>query len=164
MPPSVIMKIRTRSCSSKKASANMRGEHCLVWLALILLLASCASERTELPRQEPTPIVVQSDGTIGDFYKRYTGTIAGQNVTVHLIMVDNMLSGSYYYDKIGIPITLWSGVYDARSKSYEMSEEDRYREGPRWLVGFDGLRLLGTWTDNKKTHKIELIENSGSDL
>lgn len=155
--------------ASKRVWVSTRADRGLIRippfvLAFVLLLASCASEQSELPRQEPKPVEIRSDGTIANFYKRYTGTVAGQNVTVHLVMSGNVLTGSYYYDKHGIPITLWGGEYDARSRSYTMSEEDRYGEGSRWLVGFEGLRLLGTWSDKNRTHKIELTESGGTDF
>lgn len=130
----------------------------------ILTLCSCATKNPELASEpDSSAVVAASSATMPDFYRKYTGVLAGQNITAYLTMKNGKLGGAYYYDRIGIPIVLWPGSYDGATKRYELLEG-----GPGqpqvWRVAVTPGRLQGTWSGKSQAFDLDLKEADGVKL
>lgn len=132
------------------------------WLYLVLfscLLASCDNS----PQQQK--LANQSDVAIdkNTYYKRYSGTIAGQPVVLHLSSDNGALSASYYYVKQGKPIGIYFSKDTTIADGYLVSERPATRADEReatWKILLKDNTITGKWTspDGSKTYDINLKE------
>jgi hypothetical protein len=132
------------------------------WLYLVLFSCLLASCDNDAPQQK---FVNQSDATIdkNTYYNRYSGTIAGQPVVLHLSSDKGALSGSYYYVKQGKPIGIYFSKDTTIADGYLVSEPPAIREDEReatWKILFKDNTIIGKWTspDGSKTYDINLKE------
>ncbi len=132
------------------------------YVLLFLLLASCSSNIREADTAADSASVVSTPNS-PDFYRKYTGVLAGQNVTAHLSMKSGRLAGTYYYDRIGIPIMLWPGGMDKASGRYELHERTT-GESQIWKVAVLPGTLQGTWSSGSQAFDISLSEAQGASL
>lgn len=149
----------------------MTTQRLLFILPLLIWLAGC-SDINENPDSEQVPA-----DTVGvaplQFYKRFEGTVAGQNVVVHLhrkIAMDEAipdttysLGGVYYYEKIGRPISLYGTNDTADERHYILDEYSgtRYATGnARWDIFLKDDGITGTWVsaDSAVQYDIRLNE------
>lgn len=135
------------------------------FLVFVFILAACSSDK-----QEPQVRQGASDTTLaaadkvqGSFYKRYTGTVAGKNVTVLLALDDTSLSGSYTYEDYGIPIRLWGSLHDSVTHIFKLLEGGRDNVA-EWVIGFYGDSVIGVWDGGDKTYDIRLRQASIVDM
>jgi hypothetical protein len=100
-----------------------------------------------------------------NFYKHFSGTIAGQPVSVQLQCADSSISGSYEYLKHEEDIDL---AYHADSSlsgvlffSEGVNDDGGYAGIPVWKCRYQHGRLTGTWfsADRRRTYSIRLEED-----
>lgn len=109
----------------------------------------CAQERT-LP---------------GDFYKRFTGTVAGRPVMVYLYGLNGQVRGWYQYDRYKTPICLSRLKRRSAPAELVMAEGDAAghpgKHLPEWKCIYRDGRLTGSWSNAGKTkvYRIRLKEN-----
>ena len=72
-----------------------------LYLFLSLTVLSCKNQEKVKDKTEDQQPVKEKD-----WYKRYTGTVAGEPVTVNLYHSGKDVKGAYCYDKKGIIIDL----------------------------------------------------------
>ena len=132
------------------------------WLYLVLFSCFLASCDNDAPQQK---FVNQSDVAVdkNTYYKRYSGTIAGQPVVLHLSSDNGALSGSYYYVKQGKPIGIYFSKDTTIADGYLVSEPPATRADEReatWKILLKDNTITGKWTspDGSKTYDINLKE------
>ena len=132
------------------------------WLYLVLFSCLLASCDNDAPQQK---FVNQSDVAVDNntYYKRYSGTIAGQPVVLHLSSDKGALSGSYYYVKQGKPIGIYFSKDTTIADGYLVAEPSATREDEReaiWKIKLKDNTIIGKWTspDGSKTYDINLKE------
>lgn len=132
------------------------------WLYLVLFSCLLASCDNDAPQQK---FVNQSDVAVDNntYYKRYSGTIAGQPVVLHLSSDKGALSGSYYYVKQGKPIGIYFSKDTTIADGYLVAEPSATREDEReaiWKIQLKDNTIIGKWTspDGSKTYDINLKE------
>lgn len=98
-----------------------------------------------------------------NFYKHFTGTLAGQSVQLELWSVNGNIDGRYVYTKYRKPISL--RVLSQQGNQLKLCENGQtntnHQDCPIWEVTLKGTTLSGTWNsgDRSKTYKIQLTEN-----
>lgn len=107
--------------------------------------------------------------TGSNFYKRYSGTIAGKPVVVNLHRYGNIVQGEYYYTAIGQSIQLrdWNdSVKDASHLLLTEIASHAQTEGaedanPGWTLQLSGNGATGEWRsgDGQQTYPIVLSED-----
>ncbi len=81
----------------------------LFFSVVILSIFSCGDKKDSPDTNTPvidTNIIVVADSNKViplEYYKRFTGTIAGQQVFLQMSSLNNKISGIYYYENIGTP-------------------------------------------------------------
>lgn len=145
-----------------------------VSLPVVLVFAACGGNEQETMHTPSVQDVIAEEGfteegIITGEYRRYKGTIANQPVTVN-ISINNQqnyerVEGKYYYDKIGVNISLYMSedttLDDGEISLTEYSPDRNVEEPARWRVRFSGDSLVGTWENwsNEKTYPIILQED-----
>ena len=105
----------------------------------------------------------------GEWYKRFSGTIADQPVVVNLHHYGDITVGAYYYahKSVIIDLTESEDVTDKFTlhfnefvRTSRASDDDNYRPD-RWSINFSGNEINGKWTsgDGSKTCAIDLKED-----
>lgn len=132
------------------------------WLYVGLFACLLTSCDNSVQQQK---FVNQSDATIdkNTYYKRYSGTIAGQPVVLHLSSDNGALSASYYYVKQGKPIGIYFSKDTTIADGYMVSEPPATRTDEReatWKILLKDNTITGKWTspDGSKTYDINLKE------
>ncbi len=132
------------------------------WLYLVFFSCLLASCDNNVQQQK---LVNQSDVTIdkNTYYKRYSGTIAGQPVVLHLSSDNGALSGTYYYIKQGKPIGIYFTKDTTIADGYLVAEPPASRADEReatWKILLKDNTITGKWTspDGSKTYDINLKE------
>lgn len=106
----------------------------------------------------------------GQWYRHYTGTIAGKPVHLNLTYYSQQLRGTYYYGNSGLPIGLYNGEdttkgdtsqYITEDAETERNDNNDYTNNPHWVVTFAGKSITGKWVsrDGKKMYDINLKED-----
>lgn len=87
------------------------------------------------------------------FSKSLKGSINSSFLTMNLVKEDTVLSGTYYYDKIGMPLTITGSI--TADGNFKLTERDRnYVETGTFSGAFKNDSVLeGNWT-NSKTKKV----------
>jgi len=143
-------------------------------LSLCLLLGSCKNGDQSTSSHDtdnvPQPKV--------NWYKRYTGTIAGMPVTVNLCFFEagqpeagpSSVAGSYYYNNKSQVIDLLASGGKADSVVFSESlstenTEDQDDKQAKWIVAIGGSTLQGRWIskDQAKEYTINLKEDYSGD-
>ncbi|MFN8397980.1 MAG: RsiV family protein [Bacteroidia bacterium] len=97
------------------------------------------------------------------FYMKLKGTIGdGIPVTMDLIREDTTLTGTYYYDKIGMPLNLYGSVKGDEMKFRLRESNAQYDETGTFEGKFlNAATIEGTWTNakNKKQLPFNLQES-----
>lgn len=132
---------------------------------LVVFLVSC--NNNEATKQSlvaaTTDSVSMSETLIHSYYKRFSGTVAGQAVVLNLMKTDKLIAGTYYYGKQGKPISLCflqdttvANGYVADEPTGNLNDESQ----PQWKVIITDSAIKGQWisTDKKKIYDIDLEE------
>lgn len=135
-------------------------------LAAALLLSACGSSE----HKNATATDTSGNPTEEkNWYRQYTGTIAGKHVTVDMYEVDGALNGSYTYDDKDVLLD----IYQERDSSvngmrflYESVPTDwvNGNANHHWEVTLTGNTLKGKWVsqDGTKHYDIDLKESDYS--
>jgi uncharacterized protein DUF3298/peptidoglycan-N-acetylmuramic acid deacetylase PdaC-like protein len=104
-----------------------------------------------------------------DWYKRYTGTVAGEPVTVNLYHSGKDVKGTYCYDKKGIILDLNSEADSSKGDNYflyegvstEHTDDNDYHNNAHWSVVIGGNTVSGKWVsqNGRKSFDINLKED-----
>ncbi|NLT14481.1 MAG: hypothetical protein GXY05_09075 [Clostridiales bacterium] len=112
---------------------------------------SPSPETTESTPQESTGVdhnVIMLKGTIGDL-----------PVHMSLVIADGVVTGSYYYDKVGKELKLEGSTEAERMISFSEYDENGERTGSfdGWYTR--GIRITGNWTNAKTGDVLEFNLN-----
>ncbi|MEO6832053.1 MAG: DUF3298 domain-containing protein [Chitinophagaceae bacterium] len=137
----------------------------LLLLLIVPILFSCG-------RHKPARIITQAsgkphvliEGLEGDFYKRYSGTIAGKPVVAQLQRWNGILYGNYQYASSGRTITLHvnpNADENADIVLMEQSGDLPQNEQPTWHIQIENQSISGQWqsADGTQQFPILLTEN-----
>lgn len=134
----------------------------------LLLLLSCGHGKGSGTGASGNEYTEETDQAVGNnFYKRYSGTIAGKPVVVHLTSYAGTVQGVYYYESIGQGIALRDWYDSAKGDNdfhfTEMSDDPEASsgDGPTWSLRIDGHSATGEWhsADGLKNFPINLTES-----
>lgn len=108
--------------------------------------------------------VRQDTPPTGDFYRRFTGTIAGKPVVMHLHRMGNWVGGSYSYNAVGIPISLtsWNDATPGNDvvELQEFSEAgplDETYSYPRLQLTLTDIGADGIWISADSGRRLEVV-------
>ncbi len=130
----------------------MRNFFSLILLSLLFVRCSGdnATEQPEVKKAERS--VFQQD-----FHKKWKGTIGKYKVTIELSKTDTLLSGTYYYNEVGMPISL-SGAMDSAG-NFSLTEKNENFD----IIGtFTGKlttnhQLRGYWQNPKNKKRLDFL-------
>lgn len=103
-----------------------------------------------------------------NFYKRFDGKLAGQDVVAHMAKFEDKIFFTYYYVSKGMPIGLYAyNEVKLPGDSVEFLEYNRYnrtytdKQDDKWHVAITENDIKGKWIsgDGKTVHDISLKEN-----
>ena len=114
--------------------------------ALLAVLAACNTSSREKPAT--LKITVQDS-----FYRKLEGFIGNMPVTMDLTKDDSVLTGSYYYDRIGMPLAIRGEIsQDGNFSFFEYNEQQE--ETGRFTGHFSSDSTVeGTWWATVKNDK-----------
>jgi len=109
-----------------------------------------------------------NDEAVQGKYRRYVGTIAGQAVVLNLGRYNNTILAEYYYEKIGIPITLYSwSDSNLPPDEFILTEyppDETDDEKAKWRVTIAADSIAGTWMQGDIAHNILLKVDNRDDV
>lgn len=127
------------------------------------LLASCGNKHNEKSTaQSNTVTAANADAPIPDnTYRRFSGTIAGQPVVMHLVAEkDAAFSANYYYVKQGRSIDVYIVKDSTGANNYTVEEQTGKGDetNAHWNVTITNGAIKGKWVsaDGKKSYDIDL--------
>ena len=134
-------------------------------LALSFFWAACGSN--DKPAEEQPPAVTETrpvaDSVLTpNFYKRLEGTIADQQVVVHLQCANGTISGLYYYLNHGIWLMLSGSLNTAEPNKVSLTESS-LSDGEKVAVmecSYEQGAFKGSWrsADGSKSYLVDLKE------
>lgn len=134
--------------------------------ALLIFLAACGDDTGDrtITNNDATK-VAETPTDPKNWYKRYTGTVAGQPVVANITMVDGALSGNYYYQSQGKLIDIYFNADSSKPNVYnvdESPEEVESRTQSQWEVTLNEHDISGMWKDaaGNKVYDIFLKEDA----
>lgn len=134
-------------------------------LFVFFLLAACNTHETSKTVNSRDSSMEAAPDTLvsGDFYKRYSGTVAGKPVVVHLEFIRGRLQGSYEYASQGRAIELRDYKDTSDDALHELMEiaPGIEGEGASWSLTILGSKASGQWLDpaSGSAQPIELRED-----
>jgi Protein of unknown function (DUF3298) len=142
----------------------------LVLIALVWAACGGHTGGNSAAEQHSTGKAIVLETLTGNWYKHFTGTIAGKAVCVNLYHYNSEIRGTYYYNDVGEPIGLFNGedstkndvgLYLSEDPETERDGTDDYTQNAHWVAMLSGDRLTGKWIsrDGKKTYDIDLKED-----
>ncbi|MBS1644815.1 MAG: DUF3298 domain-containing protein [Bacteroidetes bacterium] len=137
----------------------------LYLLLLFPILLSCSRHKTtRVVAQEGKKPQVMIEGLDGNFYKRYSGTIAGKTIAVHLQRWNGILYGTYQYISDGRIINLEVNPDVDENDDIVLFEQPgdlQPKEQPSWHIQITEVGINGQWVSADGTQQlpIELKEN-----
>lgn len=95
-------------------------------------------------------------------YRKFYGTLAGQPVVMDLTQSDNQIQGTYYYDKIGSPLSLSGSI--AADNSFKLIEMYNGSETGKWVGRWSSEGVSGKFTSVRsgKSFDFNLTDYQGS--
>jgi hypothetical protein len=132
------------------------------FLLLLLTVVSCGNKK-KTGSSTGNADAEETTTDTGDFYHRYSGTLAGQQIVLHMHRADNKITGSYYYISQGKTINLYSFEDTTNDNDYLLSEIPFGRNDgdyAHWHFRLNGDKLDGKWTsaDGRKEYAVSLTE------
>ncbi|ANH83124.1 hypothetical protein A8C56_20985 [Niabella ginsenosidivorans] len=112
-----------------------------------------------------SPAVFAQDNHLSQqYYKRFTGTVAGQPVTAYIQRTGSEVTAWYAYNRHREPIGLYyTPAADADSLLFLEGDTtmETGKQFPGWKCRFENGRLTGTWTNARQTknYPIKLKED-----
>lgn len=100
-----------------------------------------------------------------NFYRHYTGTIAGQKVSVELWSIDSAIDGRYEYEKYQQLIMLEAVPKKEKNATIVLGENVEqnavHPTNSVWKIRFTQTGISGKWisADKKKSYPIRLVES-----
>jgi hypothetical protein len=135
--------------------------YCL--LLLPVLLTACGSHSSSTSVATSDSIAANNALPMGNFYKRFSGTIAGKPVVVQLHRWGTAVQGSYQYTSVGQVIGLRNRTDTVTDDEFFLSETlpGVQADGATWSVTIHGSTASGEWRspDGAKRFPISLTEN-----
>lgn len=138
-------------------------------LLVLIIMASCGHHhKGSSGTAEETDSDSTSYSLTTSFYKRYSGTLAGKPIVLHLNKYGNSVQGVYCYTAVGQDILLrdWNDSVKDDGVFYfneivpaDMPEQNG--EGPGWSLHVTGNTASGEWrsADGAQVYPIELTED-----
>lgn len=122
-------------------------------LTLCTVLTACNSNTQEQTNSQTTQTTETKIDLPKTYYKKMKGTISDNlAVTMELTKTDSELTGTYFYNKIGLPLSVNGQV--ASSGEITLTEtNEKYEETGKFVGKYSSPETFeGTWT-NPKTNK-----------
>ena len=131
-------------------------------LVALLFCISCGNNDGQQTKEISNVEVITKEGFVVEEgvehgeYQRYIGTIAGQPVVLNLVTIGDNMTAQYYYEKVGINISLFKSV-DSTLGEGEMSfteyPPEPTDEPARWRITMSGDSISGVWENfSNSTH------------
>jgi len=138
-------------------------KHLLSVLCAALIFTACNSGTDKQQAQSLLDSTAANTTAQTNYYKHFTGTVAGQPVALNLMKTDRLIAATYYYTKLGKPISLCFMPDTTVANGYiadEPTENIEDQLQPQWKVIITDDAIKGKWTsaDKKKTYDIDLKE------
>ncbi len=133
-------------------------------LLILPLLISACGDHTSQPKIAARVDTAQEStaAPVGDFYKRYAGTIAGRPVVMHLQRVNGRAQGTYQYVSVGQVILLRDWTDTVTDDEFVLTEvvPGTRGDGARLSLTIRGLRATGYWQgpDSSRQQDVSLRE------
>ncbi len=132
---------------------------------LFLLSCNGGDSKKKVPDNVQQPVTPVKKQAVTDWYRRYTGTIAGQPVILNLYHFGNdEMSGSYCYTDRGIIIDLYrdndsstggtSYIYESVPTS--RADGNDYHNNAHWQVNVTGDRISGKWISRNRSKQLDI--------
>ena len=139
----------------------MMFRYCL--LLLPVLITACGQHNTSTSAVARDSSVAEStSGPTGDFYKRFSGTIAGRPVVVQFHRQAGKIHGTYQYSNIGQLVEFRNWLDTVADENYILSEivPGVQAEGATWAILIQGKTARGEWwsSDSEQHFPISLTE------
>lgn len=129
----------------------------LLFAVLLLLLNACGQSpqnargsASNEPGQDASDTIEAPAGP--DFYKRYSGSLGGEPIVLHLVRYGKTVEGIYYFRGSGLGIRLRSQSDSAQSENqFQLDEIGRepilaqHGDDARWNLKVDGDAASGIW-------------------
>lgn len=132
-----------------------------LFAAVCLSLAACGGDNSSSSGDAQDALAQSSEAAAAStlpatFYMKLKGTIGdGIPVTMDLIREDTTLSGTYYYDKIGMPLNLYGSVKGDEMKFRLRESNAQYEETGTFEGKFSNASTIeGTWTNPKSKKQL----------
>ncbi|MBS1772458.1 MAG: DUF3298 domain-containing protein [Bacteroidetes bacterium] len=132
-------------------------------LLISIAIISCNNNQ---PKQSSTSAKKNAVTQVqeGNYYKRFSGTIAGQPVVLHMVRFGILFQANYYYLRQGRPINLYFNIDTSVINGYIADEppiDNNGGEQAEWRVIVEANSIKGKWisADKKKTYDIDLKED-----
>ncbi|MCB9045359.1 MAG: DUF3298 and DUF4163 domain-containing protein [Chitinophagales bacterium] len=143
----------------------------VILLVLASLIFSCGQDKPAISVHKQMIAdagFTEADEISEGEYKRYAGTIAGQPVVLNIVQYENKIQADYYYEKIGIPISLFTsddapaaGILEFTESAPGAAEDDK---PARWQIKISRDSIVGTWSRADKSYPILLKESYRDDM
>jgi hypothetical protein len=121
---------------------------------LVVLIAFCAACNNSQPNDKiasTTEMSTAPESENANWYKHYTGTVAGQAVAADIHKYNDRIMGTYYYESQGKPIPIYFSTDTAKPGVYlveETPERPDAKSTAKWEVRITGNTLSGKWKDD----------------
>ncbi len=121
---------------------------------LIVLVAFCAAcgNNNKSAESSMGAFEAEAPGTNnGNWYKHYTGTVAGQAVAADIHKYNDRITGTYYYQSQGKLIPIYFSTDTAKPGVYMVEERPERvdsKGGSKWEVTITDNTLSGKWKDD----------------
>lgn len=96
-------------------------KHLIYLLAASIILLSCGTANSNSSESANANSAANATDTLpSSFFRKYSGTIGDLPIVIDLSRSNEKITGSYYYTKIGVPITLEGSI--KKDGSFEINE------------------------------------------
>lgn len=133
--------------------------------ALLIFLAACGNNNGVNNTTGNNSTEAEAPADPKNWYKHYTGTVAGQPVVADITSVNGAISGYYYYQSQGKLINIYFNPDSTKPNVFSVDEspEERYTETQsQWEVTVSEHDISGSWKDaaGNKVYDIFLKEDN----
>ncbi|RYE25493.1 MAG: DUF3298 domain-containing protein [Sphingobacteriales bacterium] len=123
-------------------------------IILIAFCAACGNRNQQANDDTASTTDMAATDTVnshGNWYKHYTGTIAGQAVAADIHKYNERITGTYYYQSQGKPIPIYFSTDTSKPGIYlvdETPEQPDAKSTAKWEVRIVSNTLSGKWKDD----------------
>ena len=137
---------------------------CLLPFTLLLTACGTSTPSGHSAAASGDSTITKGNIPAGDFYGRYSGTVAGKPVVVQLHRFGHTVRGSYQYTAVGEAIELQNYEDTTADNTFYLTEivhSGRQNDSnAHWTLQWAGNTATGAWqsADGKRTYDIRLVQ------